>query len=238
MCPECQAEYDDPLNRRFHAQPNACWKCGPRVWLESPEGIPIESGTLSPTPLSGFCAARSSPSKASADSISPSTPRAKPPSHACDSASIVTANRLPLWFAILNAARALCELTAEEEALLQTPRGPSCCGARAEWHRALRCTRHSMARRVSALRAAAASAFCRSARECSGDDLGKSQRRAHRHRQRRSPCPPGRHRRRFPDAQSRDPSALRRLRRRHRRRRTATHPASSGICSSCHSTAV
>ncbi len=25
MCPECQAEYDDPLNRRFHAQPNACW---------------------------------------------------------------------------------------------------------------------------------------------------------------------------------------------------------------------
>ena len=24
MCPACQAEYDDPLNRRFHAQPNAC----------------------------------------------------------------------------------------------------------------------------------------------------------------------------------------------------------------------
>ena len=24
MCAECQAEYDDPLDRRFHAQPNAC----------------------------------------------------------------------------------------------------------------------------------------------------------------------------------------------------------------------
>ena len=24
MCAVCQAEYDDPLNRRFHAQPNAC----------------------------------------------------------------------------------------------------------------------------------------------------------------------------------------------------------------------
>ncbi|HEU5200487.1 MAG TPA: acylphosphatase, partial [Ktedonobacterales bacterium] len=24
LCPACQAEYDDPLNRRFHAQPNAC----------------------------------------------------------------------------------------------------------------------------------------------------------------------------------------------------------------------
>jgi hydrogenase maturation protein HypF len=33
MCPACQAEYDDPLNRRFHAQPNACWQCGPKVWL-------------------------------------------------------------------------------------------------------------------------------------------------------------------------------------------------------------
>jgi hydrogenase maturation protein HypF len=33
MCPECQREYDDPLNRRFHAQPNACWDCGPRVWV-------------------------------------------------------------------------------------------------------------------------------------------------------------------------------------------------------------
>ena len=33
MCPECQREYDDPLNRRFHAQPNACPVCGPRLEL-------------------------------------------------------------------------------------------------------------------------------------------------------------------------------------------------------------
>ncbi len=31
MCPECEAEYRDPENRRFHAQPNACPVCGPRV---------------------------------------------------------------------------------------------------------------------------------------------------------------------------------------------------------------
>jgi hydrogenase maturation protein HypF len=31
MCPECQAEYDDPGNRRFHAQPNACPVCGPAL---------------------------------------------------------------------------------------------------------------------------------------------------------------------------------------------------------------
>ncbi|HKN22496.1 MAG TPA: carbamoyltransferase HypF [Terracidiphilus sp.] len=43
MCPACQAEYDDPTNRRFHAQPNACPVCGPRVWLVAPEGNEIPS---------------------------------------------------------------------------------------------------------------------------------------------------------------------------------------------------
>ena len=33
MCPDCQTEYDDPLSRRFHAQPNACPLCGPQVAL-------------------------------------------------------------------------------------------------------------------------------------------------------------------------------------------------------------
>ena len=33
MCPACRAEYEDPLNRRFHAQPNACPACGPQVRL-------------------------------------------------------------------------------------------------------------------------------------------------------------------------------------------------------------
>ena len=38
MCPLCQAEYDDPMNRRFHAQPNACSVCGPSVTLEDLHG--------------------------------------------------------------------------------------------------------------------------------------------------------------------------------------------------------
>jgi len=36
MCPACQAEYEDPADRRFHAQPNACSECGPSVWLLDP----------------------------------------------------------------------------------------------------------------------------------------------------------------------------------------------------------
>ncbi|TNF12896.1 MAG: carbamoyltransferase HypF [Rhodobacteraceae bacterium] len=34
MCDACRAEYEDPADRRFHAQPIACPDCGPRVWLE------------------------------------------------------------------------------------------------------------------------------------------------------------------------------------------------------------
>jgi hydrogenase maturation protein HypF len=38
MCPQCQAEYDNPLDRRFHAQPNACPQCGPQVELVDNQG--------------------------------------------------------------------------------------------------------------------------------------------------------------------------------------------------------
>ncbi|WP_372921065.1 carbamoyltransferase HypF [Roseovarius sp.] len=34
MCADCAAEYADPADRRFHAQPIACPVCGPRLWLE------------------------------------------------------------------------------------------------------------------------------------------------------------------------------------------------------------
>jgi hydrogenase maturation protein HypF len=46
LCPECRSEYEDPLDRRFHAQPTACPACGPRlalVDLTAPVG-PRESG--------------------------------------------------------------------------------------------------------------------------------------------------------------------------------------------------
>jgi hydrogenase maturation protein HypF len=42
MCPSCRAEYDDVLNRRFHAQPIACPACGPQIWLEGTDENRIE----------------------------------------------------------------------------------------------------------------------------------------------------------------------------------------------------
>ena len=35
LCSKCQAEYDNPSNRRFHAQPNACPICGPKLTLHN-----------------------------------------------------------------------------------------------------------------------------------------------------------------------------------------------------------
>lgn len=34
MCEVCGAEYGDPPDRRFHAQPIACHACGPKAWIE------------------------------------------------------------------------------------------------------------------------------------------------------------------------------------------------------------
>ena len=38
MCEPCRAEYEHPLDRRFHAQPNACPECGPHLELWDTHG--------------------------------------------------------------------------------------------------------------------------------------------------------------------------------------------------------
>ena len=38
MCDECQSEYKNPLNRRYHAQPISCSTCGPTLTLHSIDG--------------------------------------------------------------------------------------------------------------------------------------------------------------------------------------------------------
>ncbi len=72
LCPACRAEYEDPADRRFHAEPNACPVCGPRVRLlrRAADGAEIElaaGGEARPgrrpsgPPPSCCAAARSSP---------------------------------------------------------------------------------------------------------------------------------------------------------------------------------
>ncbi len=46
MCDRCRAEYENPDDRRFHAQPIACDACGPQVELIAPDGHRIEGDPL------------------------------------------------------------------------------------------------------------------------------------------------------------------------------------------------
>ncbi len=44
LCPECQAEYDDPLNRRYYSQTNSCSACGIALqWYEPGQGLQSHS---------------------------------------------------------------------------------------------------------------------------------------------------------------------------------------------------
>lgn len=51
VCQDCSREYHDPKNRRFHAQPNACPVCGPKLTLYNNEGLRVQAHD----PLSTTC---------------------------------------------------------------------------------------------------------------------------------------------------------------------------------------
>ena len=83
--PACRREYEDPLDRRFHAEPTACPVCGPRTRAAGPRRgrrargcEPSARRRIRPQPSAPpppcCAAARSWPSRASAASISPATP--------------------------------------------------------------------------------------------------------------------------------------------------------------------
>jgi hydrogenase maturation protein HypF len=124
MCAACQAEYDDPLNRRFHAQPNACWDCGPQLWLVGADGAEIVSAdpvsacinrlldgqVMAIKGIGGF---HLSVDATNEDAVM----RLRERKHRYGKPLAVMVRNLV-------AARILCELTADEEALLQTAARP------------------------------------------------------------------------------------------------------------------
>jgi hydrogenase maturation protein HypF len=46
LCETCNREYHDPLDRRFHAQPNACPVCGPQLSWHDGQGEVVEGDCL------------------------------------------------------------------------------------------------------------------------------------------------------------------------------------------------
>ena len=120
MCPDCQAEYDDPTNRHFHAQPNGCPVCGPRVWLVAPDGNEIPAADpvaetvkrlmageiLAIKGIGGFHLAVDATNEAAVTRLRERKRRYGKP--------------LAIMVRDLEAARAVCQLTVEEESTLLT----------------------------------------------------------------------------------------------------------------------
>ena len=147
FCPRCEAEYRDPLDRRFHAQPVACPQCGPRLWLVDNPLLP-PGGTLPPDSApANWPGPETLPSEASMRDAVARAAALLREGHllalkglggfqlACDarSARSVALLRLrkrrphkPLALMVpdLATARELCDLAPEHEALLLCPEKP------------------------------------------------------------------------------------------------------------------
>ncbi|MGA3082777.1 MAG: carbamoyltransferase HypF, partial [Terracidiphilus sp.] len=124
MCPACQREYDDPENRRFHAQPNACWDCGPQVWVVGADGAEIaaedavaacidrlvDGQIVAIKGIGGFHLSVDATNNTAVIRLRERKRRYGKP--------------LAVMVRDLEAARAVCALTAEEEALLTSAARP------------------------------------------------------------------------------------------------------------------
>src|SRR5205085_7558206 len=120
MCPACRAEYDDPLDRRFHAQPNACPVCGPSLRLVDADGGPrradapdalrvvaralLDGAIVAVKGIGGFHLSCRADDEAAVEALRARKHREDKP--------------FALMVASLDEARALVDATAADEALL------------------------------------------------------------------------------------------------------------------------
>jgi hydrogenase maturation protein HypF len=151
LCEECAAEHADPADRRFHAQPNACFRCGPRLYLNLSTHLSVPSTPASAWDPEADVVPRPhravDPERARTREIIAGVAGLLRDGHivavkglggfqlACDAtneeAVVSLRTRKHRWgkpLAVmvpsLEAARELCEITAEEEALLAGPSAP------------------------------------------------------------------------------------------------------------------
>jgi hydrogenase maturation protein HypF len=125
LCPDCQAEYETESDRRFHAEPIACPVCGPQVRLWDDQGRATARGEealqqaeallragriVAVKGLGGF---QLWVDAGSEDAVSRLRVRKQRPE-----------KPFAVLFSSLEAVRAHCLLSSEEEALLSSPQAP------------------------------------------------------------------------------------------------------------------
>ncbi|HET8841078.1 MAG TPA: Sua5/YciO/YrdC/YwlC family protein, partial [Ktedonobacteraceae bacterium] len=127
LCPACQRDYEDPLNRRFHAQPNACPDCGPQLAFQNWTGRgPGEDTVAEPLAQAVYALAHGAILAI----------KGLGGYHlSCDALDDAAVKRLrqrkhrearPFAVMVPNLATAsqICEVSAEEKALLEAPQRP------------------------------------------------------------------------------------------------------------------
>jgi hydrogenase maturation protein HypF len=129
LCSDCAAEYANPADRRFHAQPIACPVCGPHLWF-----VPANASKSAPTAANQ----RDALARACRVLLSGEILALKGLGGfhlACDARDGVTVSELrrrkqrphkplALMTGDIAAARTLCVLSPEHEALLHSPESP------------------------------------------------------------------------------------------------------------------
>ena len=123
MCEPCEEEYRDIGNRRYHAQPNCCPSCGPQVYYLDRDGTPVagdaialaqqclrEQGIVAVKGLGGFHLACKIDREETLQKLRQRKHRDEKP--------------FAIMCADVEAVRALCELSTEEEEQLTSYRRP------------------------------------------------------------------------------------------------------------------
>ena len=124
MCPACQAEYDDPLNRRFHAQPNACWQCGPRLELWDRRGQNVHARNPIAEAVAGLKAGLVVAVKGSVDFISRWMQPILPPLPCCASASGASRSHSLSWSRTSRQRVKICQVSVAAERVLSILQRP------------------------------------------------------------------------------------------------------------------
>jgi hydrogenase maturation protein HypF len=123
LCERCRREYDDPADRRFHAEAIACATCGPRLSVCDGSGRPLDG-----EPVRQLVRAVLSGSIVAVKGLGGYHLACDATNDAAVSVLRARKHREEKPFAImvrdLTALDALCEVTAGERALLESPARP------------------------------------------------------------------------------------------------------------------